>query len=277
MGNLQKAASHFQEVLASGVANPQARTLLADCYFQLGQNKKVIELLEATPELNANDLSVAYLLGTAYIRDQQIDKGQRWVDQILRNGDSAEAHLMLGTARAEAYDNKGALDEFAKATQLNPNLPMVHSSFGKALLQSGDLERAQDEFDAELRINPNDFTANFQSGLLRRRHNQLEEALLLLNKALQLRPDDIGPAFELGLIYLQKGQLDEAQRSLQEITRRVPEFIDAHVNLARVYYRKKLKLQGDQEQEIVERLRLEQQKREPGSKKAAESNASQTP
>ena len=46
--------------------------------------------------------------------------------------------------------------------------------------------------------------------------------------------------------------------------------MDAHITLARIYYRKKMKAQGDREQEWVERLRLEQQKREPGSQKSLE-------
>jgi predicted Zn-dependent protease len=103
---------------------------------------------------------------------------------------------------------------------------------------------------------------------LRRRDNQPEEAMTFLRKALALRPDDIGAAFEMGVTHLQKGELDDAQRILEEVAARTPDFIDVHVNLARVYYRKKMKQEGDKQQEIVERLRMEQQKREPGSKKA---------
>ena len=267
LGDLQKAVTQFDQALKSDPSNHQARTLQADCFFQMGDAKHVIKLLEPIWDKNTNDLSIAYLLGTAYIRDGQVDKGQLLVDRILRNGDSAEARLMLGTARAEAYDNKGALSEFAKAVELNPNLPMAHSSLGKALLQSGDIEAARAEFEAELKINPNDFAANFQVGLLRRRENQLEEAMTFLRKALALRPEDIGAAFEIGVTQLQKGELDEAQKMFEGVATRTPDFIDVHVNLARVYYRKKLKGEGDKQQEIVERLRIEQQKREPGSKK----------
>jgi len=48
------------------------------------------------------------------------------MDRILRNGDSAEAHLMLGTANIQAADFAGARDELAKALALNPNLPGAH-------------------------------------------------------------------------------------------------------------------------------------------------------
>ena len=41
-------------------------------------------------------------LGTALIREKRVEEGQVLVDRILRNGDSAEAHLMLGTAKMGA-------------------------------------------------------------------------------------------------------------------------------------------------------------------------------
>ncbi len=46
-----------------------------------------------------------YLLGTAYIRSKQVEKGQLLVDRILRKGDSPQAHMMMGTAFAEAQDD----------------------------------------------------------------------------------------------------------------------------------------------------------------------------
>ncbi len=129
-GNIQKAAILFEQVQKAQPENLQSRTLLADCYFRLAEYKRVIELLGAISETYPNDLSIAYLLGTAYIRDKQIEKGQQLVDRILRDGDSAEAHLMMGTAFAEAYDHKSAKAEFERAIQINPNIPLAHSSLG---------------------------------------------------------------------------------------------------------------------------------------------------
>jgi tetratricopeptide (TPR) repeat protein len=266
MGDLQKATPLFADVLQTDPANLQARTLLADSHFQQGNSSKVIELLESHAEKDPNNLSIAYLLGMAFIREKRAEKGGQLIDRIFRRGEPAVAHLMLGTARAEIFDNKGAIEEFEKAIQLNPNLPLAHSSLGKALLQSGDSERPIQEFEAELKINPHDFTANLYSGLLRRRMDLTEEALPFLIKALQLRPDDASAQFEVALIDVHRREWDSAQEKLEQIVKRYPGFIDAHVNLAKVYYRKKMKAEGDRQQDIIERLRMEQQKQQPGSK-----------
>jgi tetratricopeptide (TPR) repeat protein len=137
-------------------------------------------------------------------------------------------------------------------------------------MRSGDSERALPHFATELKINPNDFWSNFYLGLLKRRNNKQDEALPYFLRALQLRPKDISAAYEVSLIHLQKGNLDRAREMLEEMIQRTPDFMDAHVNLARIYYRKKMKTEGDREQEIVEKLRIEQQKQQPGASKGDE-------
>src|SRR6266513_5282352 len=99
MGWIQEAATELEKVHAKDSENRQAALLLGDCYMRMGQEKDVIRVLDPEEQKHPDDLAVAYLLGTALIRDKQVEKGQLLVDRILRNGDSAEAHLMLGSAK----------------------------------------------------------------------------------------------------------------------------------------------------------------------------------
>ena len=77
--------------------NLQSTLLLADCDLRLGQNKSVIALLRPLEQENAGNLAVVYLLSMALIRDGEVQEGQRLVDEILRQGDSAEARFLLGS------------------------------------------------------------------------------------------------------------------------------------------------------------------------------------
>ena len=117
---------------AENPGNHQAVLLLADCYLRMGREEDIIRILLPEEQKYPDDLAVAYLLGTALIRQKRVEEGQVLVDRILRNGDSAEAHLMLGTAKMNVQDFAGARDEFAKAVALNPNLPEVHVLYAKA-------------------------------------------------------------------------------------------------------------------------------------------------
>jgi cytochrome c-type biogenesis protein CcmH/NrfG len=82
--------------------------LLADSYLQLGDNRRVIELLRPLAVPSPEDLGVAYMLGTALIREQRIGEGQLLLDRIIRNGDSAEARFLLGTQMFESRDYPAA-------------------------------------------------------------------------------------------------------------------------------------------------------------------------
>ncbi|MBV8830910.1 MAG: tetratricopeptide repeat protein, partial [Acidobacteriaceae bacterium] len=133
LGDLSHAVSRLQQVRSEQPSNIQAITLLADSYLQLGQNKQVIDLLDSLQRENPDNSAYNYLLGTALIRDGQIAKGQLIIDRILRNGDSGEARLLMGTTKYMVSDFAGALQDFQKAVELNPNLPDVYSYYGLAL------------------------------------------------------------------------------------------------------------------------------------------------
>src|SRR6202012_575864 len=159
MGKIDEARIQLEKVRAEDSSNHQAALLLADCYSRLGREDEVIEILEPEEQKYPDDMAVAYLLGTALTREKRVEEGQVLVDRILRNGDSAEAHLMLGSAKMNVQDYAGARDEFAKAVTLNPNLPEVHVLYAKALMFTGDSDLSAKEYKAELAVDPYDFEA----------------------------------------------------------------------------------------------------------------------
>jgi predicted Zn-dependent protease len=113
-GRIAEAARELEALHAAQPANPQVVLLVADCWLRQGENTKVIGLLAPLDQRNQGDLAIAYLLGMALLRDKQIDRGQRIVDRILRNGDSAEAHLLLGMAKLEALEYPAAIADLSK-------------------------------------------------------------------------------------------------------------------------------------------------------------------
>ena len=135
---ISPAASELERMVAEPPADRQAIFLLADCDLRLGENKKVIDLLAPLERQTADDKALNYLLGTALIRDNQVARGQLVIDHILREGDSAEARLLMGTTKMSVQDFAGALQDFKKAVELNPQLPDVYSYYGMAMASTGD-------------------------------------------------------------------------------------------------------------------------------------------
>ena len=259
-----EATTEFAAANALLPGNKQVMLLLGDSYLRQGENKRVIDLLDAPYTANTSDMAIGYLLGTALIRENQVDRGQQIVDRILGRGDSAEARLLIGTTKMMARDFAGALVDIAKAVELNPKLPSVHSYHGRALLQTGDPSAALVAFRKELEINPNDFDANLNIGALLRQEQSYEEARTYLEKALMLRPGNPAVRYQLGALDLAAGQTENARRGLEELIRAEPNFVEAHVTLATVYYRLKRKADGDRERAIVQKLNDEIQAQQPG-------------
>ncbi len=268
---LYKAARYgdaVTELAAVRTAEPdnlQARYLEADCHLRMGEPKEVIALLAPIEPQHQDDLALAYMLGLAYLHEKDVVKGGPLVDRILKHGESAEAHLMMGMAKRAAKDLAGGVEELGKAVALNPELPGVHALYGRALLETANRDRAQAEFEAELTRNPLDFDAHLYLGVLLKEDQKLDEAMGHFEKALGVRPGDPGVRYQIVTIYVTRGESERALPELEVIVKEAPTFLEAHVTLATVYYRLKRREDGDRERAIIETLNKEIQAKQPGA------------
>jgi tetratricopeptide (TPR) repeat protein len=266
MGKIDDATTQLEKVRSEDPSNHQAVLLLADCYSRMGREDQVIRILEPEEQKYPDDMAIAYLLGTALIREKRVDEGQILVDRILRNGDSAEAHLMMGSAKMNVQDYAGARDEFAKAVALNPNLPEVHGLYATALMFTGDSDMSAKQYKAELAVDPYNFDANLQLGAAARLEQNYEEAAKYFARAAETRPGDPGVRYQQALIAIDENHLDEARQLLEGLVKESPQFTEAHVSLAQVYYRLKRPEDSKREREIVLKLTAEAQAKQPGAK-----------
>jgi tetratricopeptide (TPR) repeat protein len=255
------AATELRGVLASAPDHESAYLLLADCQLQLGHWKRVIDLLDPRLEEDPENPAILYMIGTALMRDKQYERGQRVLDRILRQGDSAEAHLLLALASREANDDLSAKEELDEALALNPELPMANGLLGAVLMRMGEGQAAMESFRRELAINPNDFESHLLLGALLRQEFQNDGAREHLDRALALRPRDPAVRYQLALVDIATGDLGSARQTLEELVDEAPKWLEAHVSLTSVYYRLRLRERGDRQQAIVKRLRQEDEAR----------------
>lgn len=264
-----EAANELSQLLAAApqeLAQRQtAIMLLADCQVRLGEYKKVIELLSPLAEADANNRTIAYLLGSALVGAGEVQRGQVLIDRVFRGEDSAEARLLIGSILLLADDGQNAIKELEQAIEMNPKLPTLHAWYGRALMRMGDLEKAKAAFKREMADNPNDFDSNLYIGILLKQDKLLEESLVYLTRAARLRPRDSYARYHLGAVYASLGKPGEAQPLLEGVVKDYPDFVEARVLLASVYYRLNRKEDGNRERAIIQKLNAEQQAKQPGS------------
>ena len=257
-GRMVQAAAEFETLHAAAPEDKRITLLLADCWLQQGQNEKVIGLLAPLDAANQDDLTFSFLYGSALMRAGRLDQGQVVMDRILKNGDSAEARVLMATTRIRRKDYAAARTDLERAIQLNPTLPGIHSLLGVALDGLMDTQ-ALAAYRQELEINPNDFQANLHVGVEELHDRQLDEAEAHLRRALAVRPDDPGALLQLANVLTARDKRDEARVILENLVRRFPDFREAHAALAGVYYRLQRKEDGNAESAIVKTLNAKQQ------------------
>jgi len=262
VAEFSQAAAELERVLQQQ-RDRQPLLLLADCYLRLGENKKVIELLSPLQEQTPDDKALDYLLGTALIRDGQAAQGQLLIDRIVHDGDSAEGRLLMGESKLLANDFAGALAEFKKGLEINPQLPGLNGYYGIALAYTGDVPSAEAAYRKELASNPNDYSANFQLGKLLNGDENYGESRRCFERALGLRPYDAPARYQLALLDLADGQAEQARAKLEGLIGENPQDVQAHISLATAYYRLKRKKDGNQQRAIV--LQLNAEKHAAGS------------
>jgi tetratricopeptide (TPR) repeat protein len=270
------AIVELEKVQAADRNNRQVQTLLADSYVHTGENKKAIDLLWPVYTNSSNDAAVDYVLGTALARDGQAELAQRVINPLMEGPDSAEKHMLLGTAKFAARDYPGALEELRKAAEMNPNLPEVNSYYGQALFSNGHTEESKAPFEKELAQNPNDFQSNVHIGLLLKQDQNYEDALKFLKRALASRPGDVAVRYQIALVKMAQGKDQVAVDELEQIVSESPKFLEAHVTLSTLYYRLKRKADGNREREIVQTLTAERQAEQPAARLGADGNAVRT-
>lgn len=257
-GEITDAAHAFGSVYdALPLDDPQRRkiaTLLAECYLRQGDDQRVIGMLSPLAEADPNDLTVAYLLGTALLHQGQQDRGALMIQRILKNGDSAEAHMLMAVTRMKANDHKGTMAELDRAIELNPTMPEAFSLRGRMAFIDSNLALAESSFRSALALDPNSFDALLSLGALLREQGRTDEARPLLEHALRLSPKEIRARYQYAVLCASDGDDKRAAELLEALIHDMPDYTEAHRSLSSIYFRLGRQAEGRQEREVAEKL-----------------------
>lgn len=258
-----KAREQLETLYKLNPGHQQAFYLLVDCDLRLGKFKDAIALLEPAYKLHPENPALQYALGTALLQDGQTQQGAAVIDNILKNGDSTVAAMLMGASQYNARDYKTAARSLRKALDGNPSLPGAWTLYGRALLGGGDNAGAKAAFERALTADPNDFDACLHLGGLLRHDGDIQAAAPYIRRAVMLRPDSPAAQFQAGALDVATGHLAEAKAELEPLSKQWPDFVEAHVQLALLYARMNRPQDSARERQIVLALNAKSRSKGP--------------
>ena len=144
------------------------------------------------PAKPATDEASQTLQADQVLKQQQRERQERLAKQQeqLEKVRQARNYFDRALAKQNSGDKKGAIVDYDKAIQLNPNYSLAYNNRGLAKSALGDKKGAIVDYDKAIQLNPNDAQAYNNRGLAKSALGDKKGAIVDYDKAIQLNPND---------------------------------------------------------------------------------------
>ena len=192
-------------------------------------------------EFDPDCAAVYHSLGFAYYKEGEFDLAQEALQKAIElNPQNANYHYVLGQLLEDWTELDGAwekaIQEFTRATELDPSY--IEAWYNRGLLYEklGGLEKACEDFKQVVNRAPAFHAARHNLGVLYIKQQQWEDAERVFEEILEAEPREPDAHYHLAAIYLNLyGDVDRAIHCLQYAIERDPEHLDARFELGLLY------------------------------------------
>src|SRR5437870_5203462 len=270
--DFDKAKREIEAALEQDPKDLRALNLAGKIDFMKGDFAAAANRLESALRMQT-DFDTGYLLALADLElKNPVPAGVIFDEMQASSVPSASLHVLIGVA----YRETGYLDQaaihFAKAIELEPKKPRVHSSFGLTYFLQGpqSYANAREQFMAELSITPNDSNSCYYLGMIAAREAKADEAEKWFEQLASALPDDPDAYFRLGQASFNAGHLEKAVAALKKSLAVAPhsgddaDAAEAHELLGKA--QEKLGRHAEAESELARAKQLRGEQPEPGSR-----------
>jgi tetratricopeptide (TPR) repeat protein len=207
------------------------------------KSDEAIKSFESALNLDATNFDALNGLMTIYVKNQQLDKAQARLDQVLSSYPNvASLHYLKANVYGFQKNAEAVEAELNRALEIDPNYLQAYWTLASLYINSKQEDRAIAQYQKIISIRPDNPTAYTLIGILEDQRKNYDAAADNYRKALEKDPNAAIAANNLAWLYATtgKGNLDEAMRLAQGVVQKnqnVAGFIDT---LGWVFYKKNL-------------------------------------
>jgi len=239
-GDKATAKAHFLEATELDPKMPQPQSILAGIYFDEKDYAKAIEASQRLLEITPDDVRALQTLYDAYSATGDKAKAEEALARLssLEGGgtDAAIRVFNLGAEAARVGDVEGAMANFRKAVELDPDLAPGHAALARLHLDREEHDEALAAADKALDIDPDLVDVQRVRYEVYRRTGQEEKAQEVFEVMAAADPEGLARTlFQRGTEAFDANQPEQARQALEQAVRADPDHARAHYFLGLVY------------------------------------------
>ncbi|MBN8489066.1 MAG: PEP-CTERM system TPR-repeat protein PrsT [Burkholderiales bacterium] len=234
-GRYPRAIALLQSALQREV-RPELQDALAMAYMKSGQFKSALAVLETAWKRNPGSVYIGSSLAGLYLQLGQPARAVAVAETLAKSGkDQPALQFLLGKARLEAGDAKGARTALEAAANANPRFVDPQVELARLDIRSRNFEAAEKRLMALVKREPKHMGLLSTLGQLHAAQGQLDQAQLWFEKADDhSAPDMLDHGMQLVEFNLARGRIDLAREALKRVTIKSPDAMRVLVMAARV-------------------------------------------
>ena len=155
----------------------------------------------------------------------------RYSDVLSNSSKLPNLLVQLGSRYGQQGDVEGAIDQFLKAVEQDPENAAARFQLAKAYLLKRRFSEALHHFQAAAELKPDFTEAHFMLATLYSHLDQHEQVVEQLEKLVELEPSSVKNLLLLGGAYMKSDRWSEAAEKFRKAVRLAPDMAEVHYHL----------------------------------------------
>ncbi len=156
---------------------------------RLGKSSKALKAIDTALKLNPNNLSLLNEKATLLSLNKQYPAAISIYDRLIKTQPEAYVYVNRGITKLASGDSRGAISDYSKAIELNPNYDSAYSFRGNARSRLGDNLGAISDHDLAIKIDANNSRNYYNRGVAKYKTGNKSGAIGDFDRSIAIDPE----------------------------------------------------------------------------------------